>query len=226
MEFTKPEHGFTPHGELDGRSLEELVQDQEGRASLAAHIPHQGKGRQKLALAWLSWALQREVTLENLDEIANGGGPESSGQQELNGLAHAATRHCLTGCAIGEVAGMAIATALGWGNAPQIALAVGLAYFFGFLLTSLPLIRARLAPRTIVTTALAADTVSITIMELIDNLTVILIPSALAAGLGDPLFYGSIAAGFAIAYPFAFLSNRYLIARGRGHAVVHQHHAH
>jgi len=145
---------------------------------------------------------------------------------ELNGLAVAATTHCLTGCAIGEVAGMAIATAFGWGNLPQIALAVGLAYFFGFLLTSLPLIRAQLAPRTIVTTALAADTVSITIMELIDNLVVILIPSALAAGLGDPLFYGSIAAGFAIAYPFAFLANRYLIARGRGHAMVHQHHAH
>ena len=121
---------------------------------------------------------------------------------------------------------MAIATAFGWGNAPQIALAVGLAYFFGFLLTSLPLIRAQLAPRTIVTTALAADTVSIMIMELIDNLVVILIPAALAAGLGDPLFYGSIAAGFAIAYPFAFLANRYLIARGRGHAVVHQYHGH
>ena len=145
---------------------------------------------------------------------------------ELNGLAIAATNHCLTGCVIGEVAGMAIGTALGWGNFPQTALAIVLAYFFGFGLTSLPLIRARLTPRTIVTTALAADTVSITIMEIIDNLTVILIPSALAAGLGDPLFYGSIAAGFAIAYPFAFLANRYLIARGRGHAVVHQHHAH
>jgi len=144
----------------------------------------------------------------------------------LNGLAIAATNHCLTGCVIGEVAGMAIATALGWGDVAQISLAVALAYFFGFLLTSLPLIRAKLAPRTIVTTALAADTVSISIMELIDNLTVILIPSAMAAGLGDPLFYGSIAAGFAIAYPFAFLANRYLIARGRGHAVVHQHHAH
>jgi hypothetical protein len=151
---------------------------------------------------------------------------QTNDRSELNGLAVAATTHCLTGCAIGEVAGMAIATAFGWGNAPQIALAIGLAYFFGFLLTSLPLIRARLAPRTIVTTALAADTVSITIMELIDNLVVILIPSALAAGLGDPLFYGSIAAGFAIAYPFAFLANRHLIARGRGHAVVHQHHAH
>ncbi len=151
---------------------------------------------------------------------------QSPDRSDLNGLAVAATTHCLTGCAIGEVAGMAIATAFGWGNVAQIAVAVGLAYFFGFLLTSLPLIRARLAPRTIVTTALAADTVSITIMELIDNLTVILIPSALAAGLGDPLFYGSIALGFAVAYPFAFLANRHLIARGRGHAVVHQHHAH
>jgi hypothetical protein len=121
---------------------------------------------------------------------------------------------------------MGIATVFGWGNGPQIVVAIVLAYFFGFLLTSLPLIRARLAPRTIVSTALAADTVSITIMELIDNLVVILIPSALAAGLGDPLFYGSIAAGFAVAYPFAFLANRYLIARGRGHAVVHEHHAH
>jgi Domain of unknown function (DUF4396) len=147
-------------------------------------------------------------------------------RSELNGLAIAATNHCLTGCVIGEVAGMAIATAFGWGNVAQISLAIALAYFFGFLLTSLPLIRAQLPRRTIVSTALAADTVSITIMEVIDNLTVILIPSALGAGLGDPLFYGSIAAGFAIAYPFAFLANRYLIARGRGHAVVHEQHAH
>jgi hypothetical protein len=145
---------------------------------------------------------------------------------ELNGLAIAATNHCLTGCVIGEVLGMALATAFGWGNVPQIALAIALAYFFGFLLTSMPLIRARLAPRTIVATALAADTVSITIMELIDNGIVIVIPSALDAGLGDALFWGSIAAGFAIAYPFAFLANRYLIARGRGHAVMHEYHSH
>src|SRR5215203_942822 len=102
-------------------------------------------------------------------------------RSDLNRLSVAATNHCLTGCVIGEVLGMVLATAFGWGNVPQIALAVALAYFFGFLLTSLPLIRARLAPRTIVTTALAADTVSISIMELIDNLTVILIPSAMAA---------------------------------------------
>lgn len=152
--------------------------------------------------------------------------PHTQSPTELNGLAIAATNHCLTGCVIGEVLGMAIATALSWGDVAQIALAVSLAYFFGFLLTSMPLIRARLAPRTIIAAALAADTVSITIMELIDNGTVILIPSALEAGLGDPLFWGSIALGFAVAYPFAFWANRYLIARGRGHAVVHEHHGH
>jgi hypothetical protein len=142
----------------------------------------------------------------------------------LNRLAVSATNHCLTGCAIGEFSGMAIATALGWGNLAQIALAVALAYFFGFGLTALPLVRAGLATGVVVTTALAADTVSITIMELIDNLTIALIPSAMEAGLKDPLFYVSIAAGFAIAYPFAFWANRYLIARGKGHAVVHAHH--
>jgi uncharacterized protein DUF4396 len=144
----------------------------------------------------------------------------------LNRLAVQATTHCLTGCAIGEVTGMALATAFGWGNGPQIALAVALAYLFGFTLTALPLIRARLAPRAVVSTALASDTVSITIMEVIDNLVVILIPAALAAGLDDPLFYASIAAGFAVAYPFAFWANRYLIARGKGHAVVHEYHSH
>src|SRR5438093_4385569 len=144
----------------------------------------------------------------------------------LNRLAVSATTHCLTGCAIGEFAGMAIATALGWGNLPQTALAIVLAYFFGFGLTAMPLVRAGLAAGAIVSTALAADTVSITIMEAIDNLTVLLIPNAIDAGLGDLLFYASIAGGFAIAYPFAFLANRYMIARGRGHAVVHAYHGH
>jgi uncharacterized protein DUF4396 len=143
---------------------------------------------------------------------------------DLNRLAVSATTHCLTGCAIGEVVGMAIATAFGWGNFAQIALAVVLAYFFGFALTAMPLVRAGLAASVVISTALAADTVSITIMEAIDNLTVVLIPNAIDAGLADPLFYGSIAAGFAIAYPFAFLANRYMIARGKGHAVVHEHH--
>ena len=144
----------------------------------------------------------------------------------LKRLAVSATTHCLTGCAIGEFAGMAIATALGWGNLAQTVLAIVLAYFFGFGLTAMPLFRAGLAAGAIVSTALAADTVSITIMEVIDSLTVVLIPNAMNAGLGDPLFYASIAAGFAIAYPFAFLANRYMIARGKGHAVVHEYHSH
>jgi hypothetical protein len=143
---------------------------------------------------------------------------------ELNRLAISATTHCLTGCAIGEFSGMALGTALGWGDVSTMALAIALAYFFGFGLTAMPLIRAGLAAGAIVSTALAADTISITIMEVIDNLFIILIPGAFEAGLDDPLFYASIAGGFAIAYPFAFWVNRYLIARGSGHAVVHQHH--
>lgn len=142
----------------------------------------------------------------------------------LNRLAVSATTHCLTGCAMGELVGMVIATALGWGNLGSIALAVGLAYVFGFALTAVPLVRAGLAAGAVVSTALAADTVSITIMEAIDNLTVLLVPGAMEAGLDEPLLYGSIAAGFAIAYPFAFIANRYMIARGKGCALAHQHH--
>jgi Domain of unknown function (DUF4396) len=149
---------------------------------------------------------------------------EPAGSTSLNELALSATIHCLTGCAIGEFFGMAIATALGWGNGAQMALAIFLAYVFGFGLTAVPLVRAGLGFGAVVSTALAADTVSITIMEVIDNLTVLAIPDAMDAGLSDALFFGSIALGFAIAFPFAFLSNRYLIARGRGHAVVHAHH--
>jgi hypothetical protein len=147
-------------------------------------------------------------------------------RSELNGLAIAATNHCLTGCALGDVAGMALAEAFGWGNLPQTGLAIVLAYLFGFVLVAIPLVRAQLAARTVVSTAVASETVSITIMESIDNLTVLLIPSAAAAGLGDPLFWGSIAAGFAIAYPFAFWANRWQITRGRGHALMHAHPAH
>jgi hypothetical protein len=143
---------------------------------------------------------------------------------ELNSSAVSATAHCLTGCALGEFAGMAIATAFGWGNHTQIFLAIGLAFLFGFSLTARPLIKAGLAFGAVVSTAVAVDALSITIMEIIDNLTVLAIPNALDAGLGDPLFYGSIALGFAIAFPFAFLANRYLIARGRGHALIHEYH--
>jgi hypothetical protein len=143
---------------------------------------------------------------------------------ELNRLAISATTHCLTGCAIGEVTGMVIATALGWSDVGQIGLAVGLAYVFGFSLTALPLVRAGLAAGVVISTALAADTISITIMEVIDNATVIVWPGAMEAGVGDPIVYIAIAIGFVIAYPFAFWVNRYMIARGKGHALVHEHH--
>jgi hypothetical protein len=142
----------------------------------------------------------------------------------LNRLAISATTHCLTGCAIGEILGVFLGTAFGWGNLATIALAIGLAYLFGFGLTSLPLFRAGLTFGAIVPIALAADTISITIMEAIDNLTVLLVPGAMEAGVDDPLLYGAVALGFAIAYPFAFLANRYMIARGKGHAVAHEYH--
>lgn len=142
----------------------------------------------------------------------------------LNRLATSATKHCLTGCVIGEVTGMTIATALGWGNVASITIAVILAFFFGYTLTSLPLIRAGLSLSAIVPIALAADTISIAIMEVIDNLAVILVPGAMEAGLGDARFWLPLLGGFAIAWPFAFAVNRAMIQRGRGHAVVPEYH--
>jgi hypothetical protein len=142
----------------------------------------------------------------------------------LNRLAASATNHCLTGCVIGEVIGLVIATALGWGNISSIALAIALAFLFGYTLTSIPLIRAGLALATIVPIALAADTVSIAIMELIDNLAVIFVPGAMEAGLTEARFWLPLLGGFVIAWPFAFAVNRSMIQRGKGHAVVHDYH--
>jgi hypothetical protein len=132
--------------------------------------------------------------------------------------------HCLTGCAIGEVLGMIIGTALDWGNLATIVLAIALAFVFGYSLTMLPLLRAGLGLRRALPLAFASDTLSITTMEIVDNLIIIIVPGALTAGLGDPLFWGSLAVSLVVAGGFAFPVNRYLIARGKGHAVVHAYH--
>jgi Domain of unknown function (DUF4396) len=147
-------------------------------------------------------------------------------EKSLNRLAASATTHCLTGCAIGEVLGFIIGTALGWGDFQTIALAVVLAFFFGYLLTSLPLFRSGMTLREIVPIALAADTVSITIMEIVDNAVLLVIPGAMEAGLADALFWWSLALALAVAWVITFPVNRWMIGRGRGHAVVHGHHGH
>lgn len=144
----------------------------------------------------------------------------------LTRLAMVATAHCLTGCAIGEVLGLVIGTALGLSNLTTIVLAVALAFLFGYGLTSIPLLRSGLTLRQVVPLALAADTVSIAVMEIVDNAIMLAVPGAMAAGLASGLFWGALAAALAIAFVVTVPVNRLLIARGRGHAVVHHHHAH
>src|SRR5919205_3244171 len=139
----------------------------------------------------------------------------------LNRSAFSATVHCLTGCAIGEVLGMILATWWGWGDFASIALAVALAFFFGYGLTSLPLFRSGMSLRQVAPLAFASDTASITTMEIVDNLFILIVPGAIAAGLGDPLFWWSLAVGLLIAGAVAYPVNRWLLKRGRGHAVVH-----
>jgi hypothetical protein len=170
--------------------------------------------RQEIGVPKLS-GMETATTAPSAERgLEQGGAP-------LNRLAAIATLHCLAGCALGEITGMAVATSLGWGAPASVALAVGLAYLFGFALTAIPLVRAGLSVGVVVSTAFAADTISITIMEAIDNAFVAAVPGALDAGVGDPLLWGSIAAGFAVAFPFAFLANRYMVARGKGCASVH-----
>ena len=144
----------------------------------------------------------------------------------LNRLAFTATLHCLSGCAIGEVLGMVIGTALGLSNLQTIGLAIVLAFLSGYALTMLPLLKAGLGLRRASRLALAADTASIAIMEIVDNAVMLLIPGAMDAGLSSPLFWGSLAFALVIAGVAAYPVNRWLIARGSGHAVVHAHHGH
>ncbi|MCM1970036.1 MULTISPECIES: DUF4396 domain-containing protein [unclassified Streptomyces] len=135
-----------------------------------------------------------------------------------------ATLHCLTGCAIGEVLGMVIGTALGWGNAPTMVLAIVLAFFFGYALTLRGVRAAGLDFRTAIRVALAADTLSIAVMEVIDNGVILLWPGAMDAMLSDALFWTALAIAFAVAFVVTTPVNKWMIGRGKGHAVVHQYH--
>ena len=140
----------------------------------------------------------------------------------LDAVALSATLHCLTGCALGEIAGMVIGTAIGLSNWGTVGLAVALAFVFGYTLTSLPLLRAGLALGSVIPIALASDTLSISVMEIVDNAIILAIPDALEAGVGDILFWGSLAFALVIAGACAFPVNRSLIARGKGHVAVHE----
>ena len=153
--------------------------------------------------------------------IANSNQPHPT---DLTRLAVRATLHCLTGCAIGEVLGMVLGTAWGWTNWQTIVLAILLAFMFGYALTLWPLLRSGIARRRALELAFAADTLSITVMEIVDNAVVLLIPGAMQVGLNSALFWMSLIASLVVAGFAAFPVNRWLIARGRGHAVVHQHH--
>ena len=147
--------------------------------------------------------------------MAHGSAPD------LNRLAASATTHCLIGCGTGEVLGLVIADALGWDTLASIALAVVLAFVFGYALTMRPLLRSGMSVRQATRTALVTDTASITTMEIVDNAVLLVVPGAMEAGVTDPFFWITLAAALAIAWVVTFPVNRWLIGRGRGHAVVH-----
>jgi hypothetical protein len=144
--------------------------------------------------------------------------------QSLNRVAFSATVHCLTGCAIGEVLGMVIGNAAGFSTGATVALSIALAFLFGYAFTSLPLLRSGMALSAVIPLALASDTISITIMEIVDNTIMVAIPGAMDASLSDIGFWAALAASLLIAGSAAYPVNRWLISRGKGHAVIHQHH--
>jgi hypothetical protein len=157
--------------------------------------------------------MRSPLTLEN-----------SHQRHEHHDLAVSATIHCLTGCAIGEVLGMVMGVAFGWSNAATVALSVVLAFLFGYSMTLRPLFAGGMTFRMAAGLALASDTLSITVMEIVDNVVVLMIPGAMDAGLSSLLFWGSLALSLAVAFIAALPVNRWLISRGRGHALVHAHH--
>ena len=160
------------------------------------------------------------------EQAATHGHGHGAASASLNRASFSATVHCLTGCAIGEVLGMVLATWWGWGDASSIALAIVLAFLFGYSLTVGPVLRAGVPFRRALSVAFASDTASITVMEITDNAFILIVPGAIEAGLGNSLFWWSLAVSLVVAFAFAFPVNRWLIARGKGHAVAHAYHSH
>ena len=159
-----------------------------------------------------------------MDHLGSHPSEHVSGSTTSWRTAVSATLHCLTGCAIGEVLGMVLATWWGWSNAPSIVLSIVLAFFFGYLLTFTSVRRHGLTPREAIRAAVAADTVSIVVMELVDNAFILAVPGAMNATLADLLFWTSLVVSLAVAFVATVPVNRWMIGRGKGHAVVHEHH--
>ncbi|MFJ9858214.1 DUF4396 domain-containing protein [Streptomyces albogriseolus] len=155
---------------------------------------------------------------------AGHGAPHGAAPGATWSMAIRATLHCLLGCVVGEILGMAIGTSLMWGNVPTMALAIGLAFVFGYSFTLFAVVRAGVSPKAAVKIALAADTVSIAVMELVDNAIIALTPGAMDAELSEGLFWYALLGGFAVAFLVTTPVNKWMIGRGKGHAVVHAHH--
>ena len=158
------------------------------------------------------------------DAMASSGNHDQHDIGDATRMAISATLHCLTGCAIGEIAGLIIGTATGLGNVPTIAISIALAFVFGYSLSTMPLLRSGLAPRTALTVVLAADTLSILTMEIVDNAVVAVIPGAMNAGLVNVTFWVSMMLSLVVAFTAAVPVNRYLLQRGKGHALTHNYH--
>lgn len=168
--------------------------------------------------------MQQSSSIANPHHEHHAAHPAGNGEKGTGSpsrLALVATLHCLTGCSLGEILGMVVATHLGLGNAPSVAVATGLAFLFGYAFTLVPLVRSGMSWRRAILLALASDTASIAVMEVADNATMLLIPGAMDATLRDGLFWVAMSASLVVAGVAAFPVNRWLIERGRGHAVVH-----
>lgn len=188
-----------------------------------ATMPHQGTQPTRGATSQQHREAEPEDHGHHADHSHRG--PEQA-VSSLNRTAFMATVHCLTGCAIGEVLGMAVGTALGWSNWPTVGLAVILAFLFGYGMTLWPLRRAGMAWGAALGLAFASDTLSMTTMEVVDNAIMLVLPGAMEASLSAPLFWGSLVVSLVLAGAAAFPVNRWLIARGQGHALVHAQHGH